>query len=266
MFDNPQVQNEIEAYLLGLLYADGCIEGKRYEKYYTLGITLSEKDKIFLQKILNIFNTELNKNYDLKYSANTKSYKITICNVQLINNLINLGIIPQKTYSNNDFVFTNVPDNLKRHFIRGYFDGDGTIGIYKNKAQIGFVSLNQKLLNSILNYIHSQIINKGTIRTDTKYYRLYISGNPSCKCFLNYLYNESTIYLERKYLIYKEIKLQPYRKYQNIYLQKENMYVVRIRNEYIGVRHTIKEAVELYNQYCEQYNLPKQNYKGENLK
>ena len=49
-------------------------------------------------------------------------------------------------------------------------------------------------------------------------------------------------------------------------LQKENQYMIYIKGQYIGIRHTIKESIELYNQYCEQYNLPKQEYKGEDLK
>lgn len=266
MFDKPQVQNEIEAYLLGFIYADGYITSKRCDKYYTLGITLSEKDRLFLQKILNIFNIYLNKKYEMKYQEKTKSYKILICNVELVDNLIRLGIKPQKTYSNEDFIFTNIPDKFKRHFIRGYFDGDGTIGIYKNKARINIVSLNKVLLESILKYIHTYIFTKGNIRLDKKYYRLYFSGNPSCKYFLNYLYKDSTIYLEHKYFIYTQIKLQPHKKYHNICLQKENQYMIYIKGQYIGIRHTIKESIELYNQYCEQYNLPKQEYKGEDLK
>lgn len=62
----------------------------------------------------------------------------------LICDLMKLGIAYKKTYESSSFVFDNIPNELKRHFIRGYMDGDGSIGVYRNRAVVGFVSLNEK--------------------------------------------------------------------------------------------------------------------------
>ena len=62
----------------------------------------------------------------------------------LICDLVQLGITYKKTYESSSFVFDNIPNELKRHFIRGYMDGDGSIGAYRNRAVVGFVSLNEK--------------------------------------------------------------------------------------------------------------------------
>ena len=67
------VNTYTEAYLLGFLYADGCIESSRADKYYTLSMQLAEKDRDFLDNIRKFFNEKLNKTYRLKYQRNTNS-------------------------------------------------------------------------------------------------------------------------------------------------------------------------------------------------
>ena len=60
----------------------------------------------------------------------------------LIQRLVALGVHANKTYEDSSEIFDRIPDRLKRHFIRGFLDGDGTIGNYQNKSRVGFVSLN----------------------------------------------------------------------------------------------------------------------------
>lgn len=190
--------------MLGFLYADGSVNQFRFGKYRILSVGLSEKDRDYLQMIVDIFNQNYNKNYVIKEYIKNKSCKFVFCLCKPIQQLISLGIHHNKTYENDDFIFLNVPDEFKRHFVRGYFDGDGSIGIYHGKATIGFVSLNNKLLSTMLDYFHS-IGFRGTIRMDGKYTRLYFSGNPSCKNFLDWLYHDANIYMSRKYQMYQQI-------------------------------------------------------------
>ena len=95
-----------------------------------------------------------------------------------------------------------VPKELIHHFIRGYFDGDGTAYFYKriinNKEYIeyclGFIS-SISFINSLQNYINigsSSIINNG------KNSSLYVKDKKSVKFLIDFLYKDATIYLERK--------------------------------------------------------------------
>jgi len=154
-----------------------------------------------------------------------------------------MGFIKRKSYQRDDIVFKNIPDELKRHFIRGYFDGDGTIYISKYKKKnvdwkesikygIGFISINKELLNSIKNYFSVSLSlsdkklrseNSGRFISDIndedpygeeqwenneiKYIRLIYSGNIICKKILDFLYEGSTIYMDRKHDKYKEISI-----------------------------------------------------------
>lgn len=271
LFQGSQVANELEAYLLGFFYADGCVSGFSSGKYRVFSIALAEKDKEYLQWMANVINQYLHTDYKLKYTADTKSYRLYIGKKDFISNIIKLGIINNKTYENNDFVFKNVPDSLKWHFIRGYFDGDGSICCSKTGKHIAnFVSLNQVLIKSIYDYCNSYL-HCGSIRKDQKYYRFCLSGNPSVRCFGEYLYKDANYFMERKKVNFDNIVV--YHK-NNIYagiLPYRNKYKVSIWNKnikqriYLGLRETVKDAVELYNNNCEYCNQAKQQYKGEEL-
>ena len=90
---------------MGFLYADGSITGKVKDKYYLLTIAQSYSHKEFLQEICDIFNFYLKRDYKLKEDKKRHAYKLVIGNVEMVSNLIRLGITPLKTYENSDFVF-----------------------------------------------------------------------------------------------------------------------------------------------------------------
>ena len=103
------------AYMLGFTCADGCV----YQR--TLSWELSNKfpsDKLLLER----FSKELDSNYLVEEKA--KSYRLRINNISLIKDLEKLGIVPNKTKI---LKFPRVPNNLLRHFVRGFLDGDGWI-------------------------------------------------------------------------------------------------------------------------------------------
>ena len=183
MYQKDKVCNEQEAYILGFLYADGFITGERNGNYYMVGSTVSLKDEQIIVDISKHFdNSKIKLKNQNCQTGSFNAISLQICDVKLVKKLINLGLKPQKTYENESFIFDNIPDNLKHHFIRGYFDGDGTVGIYKNKCGFGIVSCNKKLLESILDFIKEEINTNTSIKTEKgKYYRLRLYGNPTCK-------------------------------------------------------------------------------------
>ena len=273
LFENDQAQNELEAYLLGFFYADGSITGKVKDKYYLLSISQSYSHKDFLQKICDILNFHLEKDYKLKEDKKLRAYKLTIGNVKMVSNLIKLGITPRKTYEDNDFVFQNIPDKLKIHFIRGFFDGDGTVGFDKKEnAFFGFVSYNKSIIMAIKNYLFSYL-KKGSFKkeyskkNDSYYYRYTSFGNMVVKHFGELLYKDANYYMKSKYDIFQKIKPQ---EKHNLYtgLRKNyNRFVIVItydnKRHYLGSFKTIKEAIEIYNKEALLHNKPTQEYKGE---
>lgn len=154
LFENGIVNNETDAYLLGFLYADGYITRLYKGIYKSVGITLSIKDAAYLKKIARYFHSEITYS---RTSINGKYYKcVRFCkhDPSLVKTLMCLGVIPHKTYEISARIIAAVPSNLVHHFIRGFFDGDGSIyRVEKKKCKasygIGFVTFNRALLEHI---------------------------------------------------------------------------------------------------------------------
>lgn len=125
---------------------------------------------------------------------------------RLYNDLKNHGCIPQKSLI---IKFPTISDELVPHFIRGYFDGDGTVGIYKNSSikdaitlRSGFCSGSKEFIEKLYSYLP---VKKATIKKNVRnnngagfVYTINFSVNDSLKLYL-YMYPDNTnIYLKRK--------------------------------------------------------------------
>jgi hypothetical protein len=189
-----RISTELEAYWLGFIYADGSIR----KDCPLLSVGLQKRDKNHLE--------DLQRFFDAGTIAERKLYyNYTLYSKSIVPKLIKLGVVSRKTYENSASIFTNIDNHLKQHFIRGFFDGDGTIGIYRNRAQFGFVSLNNDLLTSISSYLSNELNLDRLPYYDTKYTRLVYTGNPSAYAFGQLIYNNCNVYMSRKKDIFDRI-------------------------------------------------------------
>lgn len=209
------IDNESKAYWLGFLYADGCNTGQN-----ALSLYLSSVDILHIKKFLR--DLECNIHLSLKDNSKIRLIKgwsnakdsigFQIHNKIMLNDLNNLGCIPNKSLV---LKFPNekqVPKHLVRHFIRGYFDGDGCLSfsidkrnktVYKKpKYEINIVGTLNFLTELDIHCQENNVI--GKISKCKRIYQYRIYGNQNCKNFLNFIYNESNIYLTRKYNKYFE--------------------------------------------------------------
>lgn len=199
IFEN--IDSENKAYWLGFLYADGCVIYNENQKRYVLELTLCEKDYIHLEK----FKDFLNCNNKITYRDKQKAYRIFINSKKMCSDLIKLGCIPNKSLK---LKFPNrsiVNKKYLKHFIRGYFDGDGCISINKkNTFQITLLGTFEflKSLESI------KWENKCSFDKDKRHlnntYTLRFNKKEGLE-FINYIYKNSNIYLDRKFNRYKNI-------------------------------------------------------------
>ena len=114
--------------------ADGYIVSKRRGKdnklRSRLELCLQKNDKKHLKK----FAKSLNATYPIKDGIAQRNGKktfrsvIEIYNKELCQDLINYGCVQNKSFC---LKYPLIPYNLNRHFIRGYFDGDGCISYNK---------------------------------------------------------------------------------------------------------------------------------------
>lgn len=119
------------AYILGFIMADGNVRHKNYSN--SKGCALCLNLQLNDIEILDFIKDKIGTNANVciyKYTGNDGIYReqcsLTITSEYMINRLIFLGVVPQKTGKES---FPDMPHIFERDFIRGYFDGDGCIMI-----------------------------------------------------------------------------------------------------------------------------------------
>lgn len=118
-----KIDTEEKAYWLGFIYTDGYIS----PKLNALRIEIKSTDYLHLQKFANIFGRKVYyANRTLGDKTFTSCY-VSIYSKKIIKDLNNLGIVNKKSDKDVYNFFEYIPKRLMRHFIRGVFDGDGTI-------------------------------------------------------------------------------------------------------------------------------------------
>ena len=92
-----------------------------------------------------------------------------------------------------------MPESLYRHFIRGYFDGDGTVceSIFKITAYRGMAENIQSILVNKCRLNNTKLIEYPA--KDVDIVDISYGGKKQLKRIFQYLYNDSNIYLSRKY-------------------------------------------------------------------
>ena len=213
-----EIDTEEKAYWLGFLFADGYINSGPLngEFSYKFELTLADKDIDHLRKFANFigYNKSISKKVCKRNNKEYKAVRISISSKHLWNTLNNLGCTPRKSLTlrfPEESIFKE--KSLIRHFIRGYFDGDGTLGVYDYK--VGEYTYHDKCVCSILGTkaflerlkeffkFDKTIKSAGSKNYPNNAFRITYT----CKQALEVstiLYKDSKIYLDRKYLKYLE--------------------------------------------------------------
>lgn len=197
------INTEEKAYWLGFIYADGYVVYNPNTRNYELGIELQLGDKNHLKK----FNKSLKGNVEVsertkKCNLNGKMYTqclIRFYNKKMVEDLIKLGVVPNKSKTLQ--TIPSIDEKLVRHFIRGYFDGDGCITFdnQHNHPKADFTSGSIEFLNDIRAWMYKCGVGSYTYQEREDTYRLFIRGLNNFDKFFNLLYSDSTIYLDRKF-------------------------------------------------------------------
>ena len=200
------IDSEKKAYWLGFFFADGSMAKKGSNNRFVMELSLADVDKEHLKK----YNSALSSNYKIEKRStrlNEKkfiSHRVTIYSKEMYQRLLSLGCRPGKTYD--ETIVPDMPVELRRHFIRGFFDGDGSFNTSRGKiVSLKIFAFDEKSLKNIADAISDQ---NDEIRMRTKKERtcwaLYITRISNMQRFLDLIYEDSTEYLSRKYDKYIE--------------------------------------------------------------
>lgn len=198
--------NEFTAYLLGFTMADGYIKrnhGARHEN--SLQFELAVYDKDILEKIARNLDFEGPITESKRGTA-----KLYISNTKVLDDLIEKGVPATNKTINAKFP-PNIPKDLIRHFIRGLFDGDGSIYIDEQSPVFQLLGTKELLctIKNILPQFFSSVNVLDRSKSGANIYCLKIKEKKKTFHLLNWMYNDSTIYLQRKYDKYCQIINSP---------------------------------------------------------
>ena len=211
-FEN--IDSEHKAYWLGFIYADGSITKKAYEKgsyTYRLRMELMFEDKYILEQMALDLKSDLKPK---EYYNDTSSFEgynkpkhtayIMFSSKKMGEDLVKLGVVPNKTLILKSL--PSIPDNLMKHFISGYFDGDGSVYLTKdNTIKTAFYGTHD-FINSIQDFLIKELdLTKKKI-TDQKEANVSFVGmaKQESEKLYHYMYDEATIFLNRKYEKYNK--------------------------------------------------------------
>ena len=221
-----KIDDEKSAYFLGLIYADGNIFKNKTWNSWVLSCSQSEKDLDIILKLQNFLQTNRKINENI-IKENTY-YTISINSKQICLDLKKLGVSENKSLVLKFPTF--ISDELMPHFIRGYFDGDGSIWegkrkkmIVKNEKKPGTtreriihnVKFNftgsESFIPDLQNYLIEHCgftktkLNYSKSKIEHKHCTLEYSGRKNIYKLYEYMYSNATIFGERKKNKFKNI-------------------------------------------------------------
>ena len=196
----------ISAYWAGFITADGCLSKNSNGKNKVLSIGLGKLDNQHLKN----FKRAIKSDSKISFIQGNNSVRIGIRSDVIFDSLIGLGIVPNKSFKMGKVV---IPDKLMSYFIRGVFDGDGSLS-GKRAAHLQISIAGHALL---LRQIQNVFIKKCMVKNVKLYpasytdectiFRLQYTGSQIFR-ILKFLYRNSTdqTRLKRKYKKYIMLK------------------------------------------------------------
>jgi hypothetical protein len=243
------IDTEEKAYWLGFFIGDGCVvKDKRKTGTYkkVIRLFLQKSDEYHIVKFLK----SLKSNHTLKYTTPSvfyhktrkKYYKrnpqvgVEICSNILVDDLINLGVVPNKTKLG--CIVPDIRENLLPHFIRGLFDADGSIELRENKlvfriiGDVEFITKIQKIIcaNVGINLTKISILKESPHMGYCRW-----GGNIQCQKIYNWLYKDANIYLSRKFIFFNN--------FFKTYKSPINNYSTEELNDAVKNSNSLTEAI-----------------------
>jgi hypothetical protein len=196
------------AWVLGVIYTDGCL----MRPYGSVKgrLTLSQKEPELIEKVLMLLNSNAKLLFTPKRGITGAVHRVAISNDEVYQDLEKLGVTPRKSLS---LTFPEVPVPLVRHFIRGCWDGDGSVyweGGNARKPCASFVSGSKEFIEQMVKHLASlglpdRTIHKTMRSRNASYYFRYTG--PPCVRLYHMLYDEidENMSLSRKHDRFRQI-------------------------------------------------------------
>lgn len=201
------IDTEEKAYWLGFIFADGYIyssplDASKKRIDWNFELCVKGDDKEHMEKFAKAI--EYNKELHVTKAGNHRHTRCRVClsSEILWKQLNSLGCVPRKSLTlkfPDESIFKS--KDLIRHFIRGYFDGDGCISYGNKEHTIPTYQIlgTKEFLEDVMKHLNI----KETLfhnHHDKDNLTMYIhSSNKKAMQLFHKLYDNCSIYLNRKY-------------------------------------------------------------------
>lgn len=201
-----------QAYWLGFLAADGCVGSSRE----TVQVTLASRDKEHLEKLRAFLKTnkplahaERRSRYESTKDKVFETASLSVSSSRLKSALIKYGIVPRKSLICKPWLG---PMTLRSAYIRGIFDGDGSVTRYLSSRKRAVWSLDFLGTHEVMDFIQNHFLTKGissrNVRKYKKICKISYSAKVDVLAVLDEMYLGSSVYLDRKYSKYLECRAE----------------------------------------------------------
>lgn len=192
------------AWVLGLIFSDGTLKKTRpYFRIYQKEPEVLNKIKTLMKCNVKLIHRKKNS---YKGVVSGDLFTLQIYNQKSYDDLLKLGLKPDKSL---DIEFPQMPPEYVRHFIRGCWDGDGSVYIERERGKIraSYISGSFNFIKGMLYELEKAGLPKRTIYTTKRknksyYFRFHGS---QCEKLYHYLYDNvpREQYLEIKHDIFE---------------------------------------------------------------
>lgn len=239
------IDTQDKAYWLGFLYADGC----NYESRYTVMLSLAEEDAEHVRRFALFLKIDRPiRMVNQRGFGSQRQAGINATDMWFSQRLHQLGMIANKSHVLRFPTSDQVPTHLLRHFVRGYFDGDGSITKTishspSNRPSYGIsVTSTDQFCATLVDMIRDELSIDccTTIRfpeRNNSTRQIGFNGNLQVASFLDWLYKDATQFLVRKHKRYEELMFVnsiPGKRVQQIDSKGE------VLNEYVSAEEAAK--------------------------
>jgi hypothetical protein len=207
--------NRTSAYVFGFWMADGTMHHDRHYK-----ISFSSKDLDHLEKVKKAISASIEIYHEKRGGFYTNCYELYVYSKKMFMDVINLG---GQTRKSNFLTFPRLPKELLADFMRGYFDGDGSVHYVKYSStknnrhynhiemRSNFTCGSKKFLLATMNILRDRLgLAKKVIGQYGPHQFKLGYGQKDTYKLLNFMYYPNhNISLERKRVYLDKIKISP---------------------------------------------------------